>query len=201
MQVAWVGQDALFWQGAKAVLTLPTLVVHPAHARADGLRQAWPAQGLDLVVWDLGFASDAALTELTKAWAWLMAVPVLVVCAQMDEATFKALLALGVSGVLPKQIEGQYLLQSVRQVMAGQKVFAPEYRAFVGDTDEPLFQTLTVREREILDYLAKGASNKVIAEALTVAPSTVKVHVQNILRKLQLTSRVQAAVYAVRQQG
>ncbi|MBP6563569.1 MAG: hypothetical protein KA214_08870, partial [Neisseriaceae bacterium] len=79
--------------------------------------------------------------------------------------------------------------------------FAPEYRAFVGDTDEPLFQTLTVREREILDYLAKGASNKVIAEALTVAPSTVKVHVQNILRKLQLTSRVQAAVYAVRQQG
>jgi len=56
---------------------------------------------------------------------------------------------------------------------------------------------LSPREREILAYLARGASNKEIARDLDVAESTVKIHVQHILRKLDLTSRVQAAVWAV----
>jgi two-component system nitrate/nitrite response regulator NarL len=56
---------------------------------------------------------------------------------------------------------------------------------------------LSPREREILVLLARGASNKEIARALDVAESTVKIHVQHILRKLELTSRVQAAVWAV----
>ena len=60
-----------------------------------------------------------------------------------------------------------------------------------------LLSTLTPREMEILGYLAAGHSNKVIARHLELAESTIKVHVQNILRKLNLSSRVQAAVYAV----
>ena len=60
-----------------------------------------------------------------------------------------------------------------------------------------LLPTLTPREMEILGYLAAGHSNKVIARHLELAESTIKVHVQNILRKLNLSSRVQAAVYAV----
>jgi len=58
---------------------------------------------------------------------------------------------------------------------------------------------LSPREREILGELARGASNKEIARDLGLAESTVKIHVQGILRKLNLTSRVQAAVYAVEQ--
>ena len=56
---------------------------------------------------------------------------------------------------------------------------------------------LSPREREILVFLARGASNKEIARSLDLAESTVKIHVQNILKKLNLISRVQAAVYAV----
>lgn len=56
---------------------------------------------------------------------------------------------------------------------------------------------LTPRELEILGYLAAGHSNKIIARKLNLAESTIKVHVQSILRKLELSSRVQAAVYAV----
>ncbi len=56
---------------------------------------------------------------------------------------------------------------------------------------------LSQREREILGYLAKGAANKEIARSLDLAESTVKIHVQSILRKLKLQSRVQAAVFAV----
>ena len=58
-------------------------------------------------------------------------------------------------------------------------------------------KTLTLREKETLYWLAKGASNKMIAREMNVAESTVKVHVQNILRKLELNSRVQAAVFSV----
>jgi len=200
ISIAWMGQDALFWQGAKALLSMPNFMLHPA-CSADSLRQPEAATGVNLLVWDLGMATEADLTQLNQVWPRLADVPVLIVSGHMDEAVFKALLALGVNGVLSKQIEGQYFVQSVRQVVAGQKVFAPEYRGFVQDPEDALFQTLTLREQEILGYLAKGVSNKGIAEALTVAPSTVKVHVQNILRKLGLTSRVQAAVYAIRQQG
>lgn len=201
MHIAWVGEDALFWQGAKALLSPPSFMLSPACIEAEQLRLGDHLDVVDLVIWDVGSTPVAGLVALTQAWPWLAVKPVLVVCADMDEATFKGLLALGVSGVLSKQIEGHYLVQSVRHVLAGQKAFAPEYRAFVQDPQEQLFQTLTAREREILGYLAQGVSNKAIAEALTVAPSTVKVHVQNILRKLQLNSRVQAAVYAIRQQS
>ena len=61
----------------------------------------------------------------------------------------------------------------------------------------PVTAELTPRERETLRHLARGASNKEIARSLDLAESTVKVHVQNILRKLNLSSRVQAAVFAV----
>jgi two-component system, NarL family, nitrate/nitrite response regulator NarL len=59
--------------------------------------------------------------------------------------------------------------------------------------------TLSPREREILVLIAKGDSNKLIARALNIAETTVKIHVQHILRKLNLSSRVQAAVYATSQ--
>ena len=58
---------------------------------------------------------------------------------------------------------------------------------------------LSAREREILALIARGDSNKLIARELDIAETTVKIHVQHILRKLNLTSRVQAAVFAVRQ--
>ena len=63
--------------------------------------------------------------------------------------------------------------------------------------DEKITEALTPREREILRWLARGNSNKVIARNLDVTESTIKVHVQNILRKLNVASRVQAAVYAI----
>jgi two-component system nitrate/nitrite response regulator NarL len=57
-------------------------------------------------------------------------------------------------------------------------------------------EILSAREREILTLISRGASNKVIARDLDIAETTVKIHVQHILRKLNLSSRVQAAVYA-----
>ena len=68
------------------------------------------------------------------------------------------------------------------------------YRASSASAD---IESLTPRERQTLAWLARGVSNKEIARALDLAESTVKVHVQSILRKLNLSSRVQAAIYAI----
>ena len=65
------------------------------------------------------------------------------------------------------------------------------------NTKEDLLALLTSREREILDHLARGQSNKSIARALDISPDTVKLHVRHILGKLGLSSRVEAAVFAV----
>jgi two-component system, NarL family, nitrate/nitrite response regulator NarL len=79
-------------------------------------------------------------------------------------------------------------------VTSRQEVLSP-----VADARPSLENALSAREREILLLVAHGDSNKLIARQLDIAETTVKVHVQAILRKLQLTSRVQAAVYAAAQ--
>ena len=112
----------------------------------------------------------------------------------------------GASGYLLKNIETETLLDSIRRAVTGDSVVSAEMttklvkglRAASGgnETAEDK-ETLSPREHEILGYVAKGASNKEIARALGLAESTVKIHVQHILRKLNLSSRVQAAVYAI----
>jgi two-component system nitrate/nitrite response regulator NarL len=81
------------------------------------------------------------------------------------------------------------------QNRSGDEVQAPRTAAAVVSADDPIHQ-LSPREREILALIAKGDSNKHIARALDIAETTVKIHVQHILRKLGLINRVHAAVYA-----
>lgn len=78
-----------------------------------------------------------------------------------------------------------------------QQIRAPKETATKTSTHIEEDEHLTPREREIIFWIVKGASNKVIARELEITESTVKVHVQNILRKLELSSRVQVAIYAI----
>jgi two-component system nitrate/nitrite response regulator NarL len=105
-----------------------------------------------------------------------------------------------------KTIEAEDLLQAIERCARGESIVSPELtgklvtalRASAAPADkapDPL-AALSPRERETLRHIARGASNKEIARALEIAETTVKIHVQHILRKLDLTSRVQAAVYA-----
>jgi len=111
----------------------------------------------------------------------------------------------GASGYLLKNIETETLLDSIRRAADGDSVISPQMtgklvRGLQAASDAPPAtekDALSPREREILLHLAKGSSNKEIARNLDVAESTVKIHVQHILRKLNLSSRVQAAVYAI----
>ena len=117
----------------------------------------------------------------------------------------------GAHGYLHKTIDGDLLAQAVRRAASGEPVVSPEMMgklvaAFQSqgapepepapEQPEPAAPQLSPREEEVLREIARGASNKEIARALDIAETTVKIHVQHILRKLGLSSRVQAAVYA-----
>ena len=123
-----------------------------------------------------------------------------------DEALFQAIMA-GASGYLLKQIKGTDLVDGVRRVAAGQSLLDPSVTAAVlerlrngPETDERLAR-LTDQERRILDLVADGMTNRQIAEQVHLAEKTVKNYVSNILSKLGMQRRTQAAVYAAGLRG
>ena len=141
---------------------------------------------------------------------------ILMLTVSENEEDLATAMQAGADGYLLKTVESDQLCQAIVRVLAGEPVISPEMMTkFVAAfRTKPLAsppaealatataavpsldESLSTREREILLLVAHGDSNKVIARQLDIAETTVKVHVQGILRKLQLSSRVQAAVYA-----
>ncbi len=118
-----------------------------------------------------------------------------------DEAIFQAIMA-GASGYLLKQVKGNDLVDAVRRVAGGQSLLDPGVTARVlerlrtpPETDERLAR-LTEQERRILDLIADGLTNRQIAEQVHLAEKTVKNYVSNLLTKLGMERRTQAAVFA-----
>jgi two-component system, NarL family, response regulator DevR len=117
-----------------------------------------------------------------------------------DEALFAAVMA-GASGYLLKQIAGNSLLDAVRAVAAGRSLMDPAVTGRLLDRlrhpaePDPRVSVLTTREREILDLIAEGLSNKEIGSRLFLAEKTVKNYVSSLLAKLHMQRRTQAAVF------
>ena len=130
---------------------------------------------------------------------------ILMLSVSEDAEDLTVALKVGASGYLIKNIDTDFLLRAIRRAADGELVIAEAMTSKLmaqlqsGPQTEPPsdLDKLTPREREIIECLARGESNKTIARTLDLAESTVKIHVQNVLKKLKLTSRVQAAVFAV----
>jgi len=122
-----------------------------------------------------------------------------------DEALFDSIMA-GASGYLLKQIKGTDLVDAVRRVASGQSLLDPEITARVlerlrkGDEEDERVARLTDQERKTLDLIAEGMTNRQIAERMFLAEKTVKNYVSNLLSKLGMERRTEAAVFAVRMQ-
>jgi two-component system response regulator DevR len=120
-----------------------------------------------------------------------------------DEALFDAIMA-GAAGYVLKQVRGSDLVDSVRRVAAGQSLLDPTLttklldRLRRGPDEEPGVEQLTEQERKILDLLSDGLTNRQIGERLYLAEKTVKNYVSNLLMKLGMHRRTEAAVYAAR---
>jgi two-component system response regulator DevR len=120
-----------------------------------------------------------------------------------DEALLEAVLA-GAAGYLLKQVRGSDLVDAVRRVASGQSLLDPAVTATVlrrlreGSADDERLRGLTDQERRVLALLADGRTNRQIADELFLAEKTVKNYVSNLLSKLGMSRRTEAAVWAAR---
>jgi len=207
IRVLLVDDHTLFRSGVRMLLSRQAdiQVVGEAADGAEGVKQA-RALSPDVVLLDLNMPGLSGLEALQLLLQDMPGLAVLMLTVSEDADDLGAALRVGARGYLLKNIDADYLVASIRRAHAGEAVIAEGMTAklvqqFRMAGQAPVAEVektrLTPRETEILTCLALGDSNKVIARKLDVAESTVKIHVQSILKKLGLTSRVQAAVYAV----
>jgi len=160
----------------------------------------------DVVLQDLHMPGTSGLEAISLLREEVPQTQVVMLTVSEDAEDLLEALRIGARGYLLKNIDTDFLLDSIRRTAAGESVMSSQMASKLADAMRttpkgnvavPDANRLTPREREIIVMLARGASNKEIARTLDLAESTVKIHVQGILRKLNLASRVQAAVYAV----
>ncbi|MDX1513823.1 MAG: response regulator [Gammaproteobacteria bacterium] len=160
----------------------------------------------DVILLDVRMPGMGGLSVLERLNELGVKAPVLMLTTSTEDKDLIAAVRGGAKGYLLKDLEPEELISSIGKLMAGECAIAPEMTgvlARVVHGEEPAsdpetgFSELTAREMEILCHLAEGQSNKVIARELGISNGTVKLHVRAILRKLQVRSRVEAAVRAV----
>ncbi|MFJ6460683.1 response regulator [Streptomyces sp. NPDC091387] len=161
----------------------------------------------DLVLMDVQMPRLDGVSATKQVVAERLADVLVLTTFDLDEYVFGALRA-GASGFLLKDTEAHGLLEAVRTVARGEGLIAPAVTRrliaeFAGATSAPprtpdraVLDALTRREREVLSCLGEGLSNAEVAVRLSMAEATVKTHVSRLLGKLELRSRVQAAVLA-----
>lgn len=171
---------------------------------ADGEAAAAMADRLtpDVVLMDLVMPVLDGIGAIARIRASLPSTHVIVLTSFADDEKIFAAIRAGAAGYLLKDVSPQDLATAIRMVQGGEPILAPgvarRLMDEVGRQPEPT-NDLTEREIEVLKLIANGRSNKEIAGDLTLSEKTVKTHVSNILKKLHVADRTQAALYAVRQ--
>jgi two-component system nitrate/nitrite response regulator NarL len=202
-----VDDHTLFRRGLVALLASDAslTVVGEASDAGEAVRKSAALQP-DVILLDNhlpGVTGIQALAQLKEA---APGARIILLTVSEDAQDLQAALRGGAHGYLLKTIEGDLLAQAIHRAMRGEPVISSEMTgklvsAFQTSASpqsaapDPL-ASLSPREQQVLEQIALGASNKEIARALAIAETTVKIHVQHILRKLDLSSRVQAAVFA-----
>jgi two-component system nitrate/nitrite response regulator NarL len=208
IRVLLIDDHTLFRSGIKALLQRQPgfEVVGEAGDALEGVKRAKTLQP-DIVLLDIHMPGITGREAVSLVADEAPEARILMLTVSEDVDDLLQALRAGAHGYLLKNIETDFLVNAIRSAVDGDSVMSPQMTSKLMKsvsvpqaTPAPIAvakERLSPREREILGFLARGVSNKEIARSLDLAESTVKIHVQNILKKLNLLSRVQAAVYAV----
>ena len=161
----------------------------------------------DVILMDINMPDTNGIEALQRLKEEEIPAKVLMLTIHDDREYLLELIKLGISGYVLKDIEPQGLIEAVRSASRGETYIQPNLtRALVAEYNrltQPVSghgvrKNLTVREKEVLAYIAEGMSNGEISNKLGISEKTVKNHVSSILRKLNLMDRTQVAVFAIR---
>ena len=206
LRVMVIDDHMLFRSGLSELLERRGIEV--CAAVGDGEEGCRLVAGLqpDVVLLDLRMPELDGLSVLERIVALDPGCAVVMLTTSSDERDLVSSLRSGARGYLLKDMEPERLVDALAAVVDGETVVAPEMTSVLAkvvkggkvESGRPArFSSITPREFEILRHLAEGQSNKEIARDLGITDGTVKLHVRSILRKLQVRSRVEAAVVAV----
>lgn len=208
IKLVLVDDHALVRQGLADLLSRGAgMQVMATTGRADEAWDLLQQHRPDLLILDLRMGPTDGITLLKSLREKGSDTPVLVLTMSEAAEDLAAALRLGVRGYLLKDMEPADVIDAIRRAARGELVVAPsisgKLATILQTGEEPgsaasLARQLTGRERQILGYVSAGLSNKAIARTLGISNDTVKLHVRHILAKLGLSSRVEAAVFAVK---
>lgn len=201
VRVLLVDDHTVMRQGVRMLLTLDAEIEVIGEA-ANGRDAVTLAHQLrpDVVLMDLLMPVMDGLSAITEIRRDLPETEIVALTSVLEDSIVTDVVRAGAIGYLLKDAGGDEVIKAIRAAAQGEVHLSPQAAArLVRDVRAPENpQTLTVRETEVLKLMAQGKSNKEIAQALKIGEKTVHSHVSNILSKLNVPSRTQAALYAIR---
>jgi DNA-binding NarL/FixJ family response regulator len=202
MKCLLVDDHALIRDALALLIALHHPLVDLRHAAclADARALLAAEPEIQLVLLDLTLADSAGIATLQRVREAAPAARIVVLSAEDGPETVLAALDAGAAGFIPKTTESQVMRRAIATVLDG-GVYVPPIPDGVAHAQRPVDAEklgLTPRQVDVLRMLVDGRSNKAIARALDLAPSTVKTHLEAIFLRLQVSSRTQAVVAAAR---
>ncbi|MDE9829885.1 response regulator [Staphylococcus delphini] len=201
-KIALVDDHFIVRQGLKFLLsTQPQIEVVGSFGEGQALLDALATDQIEpeLILVDLVMPEMNGITLIQKLKEQHADIKILVLTSYVDEEHVMSAMQAGADGYEMKDVEPEALMTSIETVLQGDKVIHKDAQQVIDTviTKPHMLNKLSKRETEVLKEMAKGKTNKEIAETLFVSEKTIKTHVSHIFSKLEVTDRTQAAIYAM----
>ncbi len=202
-KILLIDDHPLMRQGIRQILELEDnfIIVGEASNGTDGISIALD-KNPDLIILDLNMKGISGLDTLRALRKHGIDSRIIVLTVSDEQSDIFSLMDAGVDGYLLKDSDTAELVENIRKAAQGETVLSESVKQHLLERrpeNDPL-SVLTDRERDVLQWIATGMSNKQIASQLFISEETVKVHIRNLLRKLNVHSRVAATVLYLEQQ-
>ncbi|EGQ1650373.1 response regulator transcription factor [Staphylococcus pseudintermedius] len=202
-KIALVDDHFIVRQGLEFLLsTQPQIEVVGSFGEGQALLDALATDQIEpeLILVDLVMPEMNGITLIQKLKEQHAGIKILVLTSYVDEEHVMSAMQAGADGYEMKDVDPEALMTSIETVLQGDKVIHKDAQQVMDTviTKPHMLNKLSKRETEVLKEMAKGKTNKEIAETLFVSEKTIKTHVSHIFSKLEVTDRTQAAIYAMK---